>query len=52
LKAAAPKEISISHIYRGVIPFIAIQALVLVLLITLPQIILWLPNLMDRLQGF
>lgn len=52
LKAAAPKEISISHIYRGVIPFIAIQALVLVLLITLPQIILWLPNLMDRLQGY
>ncbi|MFV1996695.1 MAG: TRAP transporter large permease subunit [Acidiferrobacterales bacterium] len=52
LKAAAPREISISHIYRGVIPFIAIQALVLILLITLPQIILWLPNLMDRLQGF
>ncbi len=52
LKAAAPKEINISHIYRGVIPFIAIQALVLILLIALPQVILWLPNLMDRLQGF
>lgn len=52
LKAAAPKEINISHIYRGVIPFIGIQALVLILLITMPQVILWLPNLMDRLQGF
>ena len=52
LKAAAPKEINISHIYRGVIPFISIQAAVLMLLITMPSLILWLPNLMDRLQGY
>ena len=52
LKAAAPKEVSIHHIYRGVMPFIAIQAIVLALLLVLPQITLWLPNLMDRLQGY
>jgi tripartite ATP-independent transporter DctM subunit len=52
LKAAAPREIRISHIYRGVMPFIAIQVIALILLIAIPQITLWLPNLMDRMQGF
>ena len=52
LKAAAPKEIKIHHIYRGVVPFIIIQAAVLMLLAAFPQVILWLPNLMDRLQGY
>lgn len=52
LKAAAPKEVTIQHIYRGVVPFIVIQALVLALLLVAPQITLWLPDLMDRLQGF
>lgn len=52
LKAAAPKEITISHIYRGVVPFIIIQALVLLVLVIFPKVILWLPNLMDRLQGY
>ncbi len=52
LKAAAPPEISIAHIYRGVVPFIIIQVLALVALMAFPKIILWLPNVMDRLQGF
>ena len=52
LKAAAPKEIKIHHIYRGVVPFIIIQAAVLLLLVVFPQVILWLPNLMSRLQGY
>jgi tripartite ATP-independent transporter DctM subunit len=52
LKAAAPPEISTSHIYRGVLPFIAIQVLILGALAAFPQIVLWFPNLMDRMQGF
>ena len=52
LKAAAPPSIRIGHIYRGVIPFIAIQAAVLALLVAFPKLTLWLPELMDRLQGF
>jgi len=52
LKAAAPPSIRIDHIYRGVVPFIGIQVLLLVLLLLMPQIALWLPNLMDSLQGF
>ncbi len=52
LKAAAPESISIGQIYRGVIPFIAVQAGVLILLVVFPKLTLWLPELMDRLQGF
>lgn len=52
LKASAPKEITISQIYRGVMPFIAIQAAVLILLVAFPKITLWLPDLMDRMQGY
>lgn len=52
LKAAAPESISIGQIYRGVIPFIAVQAGVLILLVVFPKLTLWLPQLMDRLQGF
>lgn len=52
LKAAAPKEVQLAHIYRGAIPFIVLQLGVLALVISFPQITLWLPNLMDRLQGY
>ena len=32
------------HIYRGVIPFVAIQLLMLVLLALFPQMATWLPT--------
>ncbi|TDJ65335.1 MAG: TRAP transporter large permease subunit [Proteobacteria bacterium] len=51
LKAVAPRSIKIQQIYRGVIPFVVMQLLTLTLIITFPQIALWLPNLMDRLNG-
>lgn len=44
LKGAAPKGVTTATIYRGVIPFIAIQALALVLLFTVPGIATWLPQ--------
>ncbi|WP_425091140.1 TRAP transporter large permease [Tropicimonas sp. S265A] len=44
LKGAAPPEVSTSDIYRGVLPFIAIQALALVLLFNFPGIATWLPD--------
>jgi tripartite ATP-independent transporter DctM subunit len=52
LKAAAPKEVRIHQIYRGVVPFIAIQVFVLAMVVIFPKIVLWLPDLMDRLQGY
>jgi tripartite ATP-independent transporter DctM subunit len=45
LKGVAPAEIKLSHIYRGVLPFILIQLLVLGLIFFYPEIVLWLPSL-------
>ncbi|MEA5516245.1 TRAP transporter large permease subunit [Nodularia sp. UHCC 0506] len=45
LRGVAPPEITTSDIYRGVIPFILLQMLVLVLIITFPGIVSFLPNL-------
>lgn len=50
LKAAAPPEIRIQQIYRGAIPFVGLQLLALGVLLTFPQVALWLPELMNRLQ--
>ena len=51
LKAVAPAQITIQHIYRGILPFVAIQVVVILLLLFFPQTVLWLPNLMDKWQG-
>jgi len=52
LKAAAPPEVRIQHIYKGVIPFVIIQVVVLALLVLFPETVQWLPDLMNELQGF
>ncbi|KFI23507.1 TRAP transporter large permease [Nitrosococcus oceani] len=51
LKAVAPPEVHITHLYRGILPFVAIQLITLALLLVFPEIGLWLPTTMDRLQG-
>jgi len=52
LKAVAPPTVKITQIYRGVVPFIIIQLSVLGLLIAFPDVVTWLPQLMDEMQGF
>lgn len=52
LKAVAPPEIRMTQIYRGVVPFIAIQLLALAVVVAWPSVALWLPRWMDQLQGF
>jgi len=49
LKAAAPPEVRMQQIYRGILPFVAIQLAALILVVLFPQIALWLPELMDQL---
>lgn len=44
LKGVAPPEVNIKDIYKGVLPFIALQFAALVLLFLYPQIALWLPK--------
>ena len=42
LKGVCPPEVTTAQIYRGVVPFIAIQGLALVLIIVFPGIVTWL----------
>ncbi|MDA0824817.1 MAG: TRAP transporter large permease subunit [Proteobacteria bacterium] len=51
LKAVAPDHIKIQDIYVGVMPFVFIQLVTLALIATFPQIVRWLPDLMDRIHG-
>jgi len=50
LKAAAPPELRMQQIYKGIVPFVAIQLFTLILLMLFPKTVLWLPNLMDALN--
>jgi len=44
LRGVAPPEISTAQIYRGVVPFIVLQLLMLIALALYPQLATWLPN--------
>ena len=45
LKGAAPPEVSLQDIFAAQWPFIALQAVALILIVVFPQLSLWLPNL-------
>jgi tripartite ATP-independent transporter DctM subunit len=42
-RAIAPPEITLAHMYRGVVPFIFLDLAVLVLVMIFPELALWLP---------
>jgi len=44
MKAMAPPEVTLSDIYRSIVPFVLVMILGLGLVIAFPQIALWLPN--------
>jgi tripartite ATP-independent transporter DctM subunit len=46
LRAVAPAEITIRHMYRGVVPFIALQVMTLAIVMAVPELVTWLPNVM------
>ena len=46
LRGIAPPEITIHHMFRGVVPFIVIQLVSLAIVAAVPQIVLWLPSVM------
>jgi tripartite ATP-independent transporter DctM subunit len=43
-KGVAPPEYTMGDIYKGILPFVAIQIIGLALMIAFPQIITWLPS--------
>ena len=48
MRAVVPKEIALGDIYRSVIPFVAIQAVGLAIIMLFPEIALFLPKLLLR----
>jgi len=44
LRGVAPPEVKTAHIYQGVIPFIAIQLIMLGILALFPELATWLPH--------
>ncbi|NJR44321.1 TRAP transporter large permease subunit [bacterium] len=46
LRGIAPPEITIQHMFRGVVPFIVIQALCLAIVAAFPKLVLWLPTVL------
>lgn len=42
-RAIAPPEITLGHMYRGVVPFILLDLVVLGMVLAFPQLVLWLP---------
>ena len=43
LKSVCPEGVTTGHIYRGIVPFVALQLVGLVVVIVFPQLVLWLP---------
>ncbi len=46
LRAVAPQEITIVHMYQGVVPFIVLQCFTLVIVMVFPTLVTWLPTVM------
>ena len=46
LRAVAPPDITIRDMYRGVIPFIALQVAALAVVMGFPELVTWLPGVM------
>ncbi len=44
LRGVAPPEVGTNDIYRGIVPFVAIQVMALVLVFTFPGLATWLPK--------
>ena len=50
LRAVAPAEITIQHMYRGVVPFILLQVVTLLITMAVPSLVTWLPTQMLQLR--
>ncbi len=50
MKGTVPKEVTMMHIYRGIIPFVMIQLLALALCVAYPNVVLYLPRSMGLLD--
>ena len=49
LRGISPPEITLRHMFKGVVPFIILQLICLAIVAAFPELVLWLP---DQLLGF
>jgi TRAP-type mannitol/chloroaromatic compound transport system permease large subunit len=47
LKSIAPKSMTYRHMYKGVMPFVLIQLLVLAIVVVIPEAATYLPSLIS-----
>ena len=50
MKGVAPPEVSMGDIYRSILPFVAIQFIVMLVILFFPQITLWFPDVIFGLH--
>lgn len=48
LQSTAPKEVTTADIHKSAIPFVFLQVVVLILVILIPQTVMWLPSVAFR----
>jgi tripartite ATP-independent transporter DctM subunit len=48
LKGVAPPEVTVGHIYRGIVPFVAAQLIGLACVMAFPWLATWLPDIVFR----
>ena len=48
LKGVAPPEITVKHLYRGIIPFVVLQIIGLAIIVSFPGLVTWLPSIAYR----
>jgi len=46
MKGVAPKEVTMAHIFRAVVPYVAMSLVLLIVIIMIPAIATWLPNVL------
>jgi TRAP-type mannitol/chloroaromatic compound transport system permease large subunit len=47
-KGAAPPEVTLADTYRGVVPLVMVQAMVVGLVLAFPGLAVWLPSLVMK----
>ena len=48
LKGVSPPEVTTSHLYKGIIPYVFIQLAALIIIILFPDLVLWLPTILGN----
>jgi tripartite ATP-independent transporter DctM subunit len=48
LRGISPPEITLMHMYKGVVPFILLHGVILAIVLSIPSVALWLPTILFR----